>query len=245
MAGFITKCKNCCFYNSDNHTCKNNLHQIFRDRKAVFTTEDESTVIDRICPYRRNAYWEVEKSDNEKIKIINDEIYISGTIVLITSNESDLKSTLDKLNENKHIDRFNYIIIYNNIKSSNILHICNTNIKTKYRLILKINDDISLQVFNSLKYSKNGFLFIIECNKPVQDNLIDKVDNLINRKLFRILHINATDGVHEAVSMLHIYKYLKGDLDIPFSEKLIDISKQENSDPQVFNWKEVNEQYTN
>jgi hypothetical protein len=45
--------------------------------------------------------------------------------------------------------------------------------------------------------------------------------------------------------MVHIYKWLKGDLEVEFKNKLEDISEQEKSDAQILTWKEINEEYSN
>jgi hypothetical protein len=63
----------------------------------------------------------------------------------------------------------------------------------------------------------------------------------VNKKLFRLLHVSNDGQLHQSVNMIHLYKYLKGDLQCPIKEKIKDIASQESSDPQVFSWKEVNE----
>ena len=64
--------------------------------------------------------------------------------------------------------------------------------------------------------------------------------------MHRVLHIEPIDEkLHQSVSMVHIYKWLNGDMMESFSNKLKNIASEESSDPQVFNWKEINEACAN
>jgi hypothetical protein len=106
-------------------------------------------------------------------------------------------------------------------------------------------DNTPYQIYRSLKYAKNGMLFILECDKEIEENILDKVDSFINKKLYRVLHIHDNDELHQSVSMVHLYKWIKGHLGETMRFKLDDIANQENSDAQIYTWKEVNEQYSN
>ena len=106
-------------------------------------------------------------------------------------------------------------------------------------------DDIPYQIYRSLKYAKNGMLFILECGREIEENLIDKVNHIINKKLYRVLHIHHEDELHQSVSMVHLYKWIKGHLGETMRFKLDDIANQEGSDAQIYTWKEINEQYIN
>ena len=63
--------------------------------------------------------------------------------------------------------------------------------------------------------------------------------------MFRLLHVCGTDGLHQSVNVSHLYKYIKGDLQFSMKYKIEEIAKEENSDPQIFTWKEINEEYIN
>lgn len=246
MAGMITNCGECYFYNHKIRKCEHGLLKMFHDRNAKIEFIDSNPIIDRICQYKRSQEWAInnENIDN-KLNLCKSEVYIKGTIVIITNNIKDLEFSIKKLSINKNIKNFKFIILYKNITYNNILAVCGNNINIKYKLIQYVDDNIKYQIYKSLKHAINGYLFIIDSSKEFDCDLIDKVNNIVNNKLFRLLHIIGSDGIHESISMIHIYKWLKGDLEIDFKDKLYDISKQESSDAQVFTWKEVNEQYSN
>lgn len=233
MVKLGTSCKECTNYNTKDQTCKKDLYSIFNDRNANITYLEDDVNIDRVCPHRNIAI------DDAK------DPYIFGTIILVTNNLEDLASTLDKLNEEKNIENFKIIVLYKEVKYSSVIKICNDKIKSSYKVILMLTEDLPYQIFKSIAYAKNGMIFIIECDKELEPNMIDKIDNMINRKLYRILHVHSDDQIHGSVTMAHIYRWIKGHLGISMSEKIKDIASQENSDPQIFTWKEVNEQYIN
>lgn len=233
MVKLGTSCKECLNFDKDIKSCNKNLYSVFSERQAEITYLDDDVTIDRICPY---------KSTSEQS---NHEVYIFGTVVLIAKDKDQLQATLQKLNKNKNIDRFKILILYKNIKYHELTPICIGNIRSSYKIIHIATDDLPFQVYKSLSFAKNGLLFILECDKDFEDNMIDKVNHMINKDLYRVLHIHNNDNMHGSVSMLHIYKWIKGHLGDSMSVKLNNIADHEKSDAQVYTWKEVNEKYSN
>lgn len=242
MVKIGTSCLNCCFLDKNKY-CQHGLHSIFLDRGAEIISNETKVELDRVCQYKRTTDWNNDKSIEDRISICKNEIYISGTILLISDNKENLEKSINKLNALPHIENFKFLILYKHIKSKDLLEICGNKIKSDYKLILNINDDLNNAVYRSIKYAKNGYFFILDSNKDITDNILDKVNNCVNINMHRLLHIKPTDGLHQSVSMIHLYKYIKGDTTIDFAEKLKDISIQENSNTQVFSWEEINEQY--
>jgi hypothetical protein len=232
MAKLGTSCKECSHFNKDDKSCSIGLHPLFKERSADVTYLDDDVTIDRICPYKNKDP-------------LDKDIYIFGTIILLANTKEELELTLKKLNENDNIERFKIIVLYKNIPYHDALDICINNIKPSYRLVNMTADDIPYQIYRSLKYAKNGMLFILECGREIEENLIDKVNHIINKQLYRVLHIHHEDELHQSVSMVHLYKWIKGHLGETMRFKLDDIANQEGSDAQIYTWKEINEQYIN
>ena len=233
MVKLGTSCQECRHFRNKDKSCDLNLYHIFEDRNAEIKYLDDDVTIDRICPHKNTDV------------LNNKDVYIFGTIVLIANNRQDLESTIKKLNREDNVDRFKIIVLYTGIPYHEMLDTCINNIKSSYKLIKMTTDDIPYQIYRSLKYAKNGMFFILECDKEIEENLLDKVDNFINKKLYRVLHIHNNDELHQSVSMVHFYKWIKGHLGETMRFKLDDIANQENSDAQIYTWKEVNEQYSN
>lgn len=246
MAKLGTYCGNCCFYNNKEKSCDHNLLNVFQKRNANITWSDDGPTIDRICAYRRDKKWEIEKSHEEKIITVKNEVYIGGTILIISYDKESLRKTVEKLNSPEiNISRFKVIVLYKNIKFNDLLGICGNLLNIPYKCQMMVNESLEYQIYSSLKFAKNGMLFIIESEKEFDIKMFDKVNTMINQKMFRVLHISNDSELHCSVSMVHIYKYLKGDLGHTISYKLKDIAKEENTDPQVLTWKDVDEEYSN
>lgn len=244
MANLGTDCNGCCFFDSSIKDCKNNLISVFKERGARIINTDNAPQIDRICQYRRNADWHLEKDEEYRIKLIKEEVYIRGTVILLADNAERLSLTIEKLNHNSNIKNFKLVILFNGISHSCASKICTENVKSDYKLITIVEDDISYQIYKCLKFAKHGFLFIVDSNKDFDIDMIDKVNHFVNKKMFRTLYIKGTDQFHQSVAMAHLYKFLKGDNATSYENKILEISKEENSDPQIFTWEDINEQYS-
>jgi hypothetical protein len=236
-----TYCEECCFFNKDTNDCDHGLISIFKDRGAEIDWHNSYPRIDRVCLYKRNKDWKIEKSIEDKLLLSSNQIYIMGTIIIIAHDAESLKTTIDQLKQEEHLINFKLLILYDKIKYKDILDICGNNINTSYKCIYMATNNIPFQIYKALEFAKNGFLFILESEKAMDSNLIDRINTMVNKKLFRLLHVSNDGQLHQSVNMIHLYKYLKGDLQCPIKEKIKDIASQESSDPQVFSWKEVNE----
>lgn len=240
MAKLGTRCDDCCFFDNEEN-CKQNILSQFLKNGAKLVHDEDQILVDRVCQYKRDEKWNEDKPIDEKITICQNEVYIKGTIVLIAYNKDELHDAIKRL---KNINKLRVVVLYDGIKSKDILEICGNNL-VDYKCIAMKNGNIEFQIYGSLNVAKNGFLFIIECKKRFDENIIDKINTFINKKMFRLLHVSGSDDLHESVNMIHLYKYIKGDLGLDIKSKIEEISKEENSDPQIFTWKEINEEIIN
>lgn len=243
-----TICSECCFFDKnkddDGIICHHNLFHILNERNTTITIDDTQCVIDRICPYYRKLDWESNLNIDEKKKLCQQSVYIMGSIILLTKDEHDLKNALEILHSYQHIDRFEILVIctgktqpvINFIKEMNLEYEC-------IKLINPTNESIRLAIYQQSAKLKNGFLFILECDKDIDNDILDKVNYIVNKQLFRLLHIPPTTGLHQSVSMTHLYKYLKGDLQEDYENKITAIANEENLPTPILSWKEINEYY--
>lgn len=243
MAKLGTFCNECCFYNSDKKECKHGLIDVFEKRGSTIEWSDDGPAIDRVCRYRRTDEWNEGLSIEEKSKLVEDEVFLSGSIVLLVKDVDNLKDTLVKLKESSN-NNFKFVISHE-CKLSEVLDIVKeVDIHACFVKSLSENTSNEKRVFDTLKNLNNGYIFIFNCSKEIDYTVFDKVHHFTNKLMHRLLHIEPVDdGLHQSVSMAHLYKWLNGDMTETFSNKLKNIANEESSDPQVFNWKEVNETY--
>ena len=235
QASIGTYCHNCCNFEPPDN-CKLDLLTMFKKRSAkIFesVTEDgkKQFGIDRVCPYFN-------------IDELSSDIKLKGTILLIADDVKQLEQTVDKLETMGVENNFNLLVMYKKMKMADLLRVCG-NTKFDYKCSLCTVNDISYAVYKSAcKYGKNGYLVILECDKDFDTDIINKVNYMIYHKMFRVMHVSNPNILHESVSMLHIYKYIKGDLgEESFSKKLDTIAEEEQTESQNFTWEFVNEQY--
>lgn len=244
MAKLGTYCQHCCFYDSKNKTCHHGLIDVFKQRGASITEDDDShIIIDRVCRYRRDKEWNKDLSLEEKANICCDEIFLSGSVILLVNDTSNLKETLTKLKDVTN-NKFNFLISHST-KLSSVLSIAK-DVDICASFVKSVGDDISdeKRVFDTFKYLKNGYVFTLDTSQTIDYSIFKKIHYFTNKMMFRILHVKGNnDTIHESVSMTHLYKWLNGDLMEPFAKKLVTIAAAESSDAQIWDWKTLNELY--
>jgi hypothetical protein len=245
MAKVGTLCNECCFYNRDKKECGHGLIDMFTQRGATIEWNDDGPAIDRICRYRRTHDWNEDLSLEEKINLSKEEVFLSGSIILLVQDMDNFKDILSKLKDVTK-NRFKFIISHE-CKLSSLLEITKE-LDIHASFVRSVDEDVSdeKRVFDCLKHMKNGYLFLFNSDKEIDYTVFEKVHKFTSRLMHRVLHIEPIDEkLHQSVSMVHIYKWLNGDMMESFSNKLKNIAGEESSDPQVFNWKEINEACTN
>ncbi len=268
MANLGTFCNKCSNFMSEDRSCSAGLIEIFKDRGAkIIEKKDFAEFNVSKVNYRSAVNPEHEEKDKKDDNVLwidracpiyNKDPHtlqlggnIKGTILLIANNAAELKKTVDKIQSIESdlspvipSKQFNLVVVYKNIKMADLLSICgNTNFN--YKCWKRTHHDMSYAIYKAVcKYGKNGYLFSLECDKDFDKEIFRKVDFMINHKLFRVMHVSGSDKLHESVSMMHIYKYIKGDLgESSFSEKLDSIAEEEQIESQNFTWEFINEQY--
>lgn len=249
MAKLGTFCNKCCFYDAHKRDCLLGCHSLFKDREAEFVWEDDGgPSIDRVCPYRRKKEWEFSRTIEERMELATREVYVKGTILLHVKSLDDLIKTLDKISTIPRIENFKIIVSHSSsIKTCDMKELCEKRITfTQYCCVRHCDNSEEMQIYHSLKEARNGYVIILDCSKDFDTNCIDKLNHFLYKKLFRLLHVNGVAGsTHQSITMVSIYRFLKGDIQCSIGEKLKDIAEYENSDPQITNWEKIDEEYNN
>lgn len=254
MVKLATFCKECCFYlpdRKDDSSCFRGYIKKFRDAGAEITIsedEDSAHIIHRVCPSRRVEQWLDGRSLAEANKQLNSEIYIFGSITIIVNDIESFKTTLLKLKDVKNINRFKLVIAHGSeIQSAEIKPICQDLIDfTEYTCIKAFVFEPELIINEAFKRAKNGYILILRSDKDFDINIIDKIDNIVNRRLEKLLHIEPIDdSYHQSASMAIVYKAFKGDIGFSIGEKIRHLETEQGTDKMTMTWEEVNEKYSN
>lgn len=245
MVKLGTYCINCGFYDPSDKSCDVGYLDKFKKTDVDIHNNglNDSPIIDRVCPARRDPEWVDENGvDLEKLK---DEMYLFGTILIVANSLVGLRSTLNSLSTIDHISNFKFLIVHKeDITIKDVEEECSKITYTEYRCIQSFNDTDERMLFDSFRQSKNGYLFIIDSDKDFDHKMIDKINHAVNNNLTQVMHVEG-DGYHQSVTLSLLYKHFKGDLLVPIGQKLREISEEQSIEPKVFTWEQINEQYSN
>lgn len=243
MVRLGTFCNSCKFY-IDNK-CSHGLLDHFKSAGAdVQFNEEDGHSVDRVCLYRRQHDWNTYLSLEESIKLVNQEVFISGSIVLVVKSIDGLKNALERLKDDQY-KKFSLIFGYTNqvkYKDINSL-IKEVGIENNY-IFVKVFDESKIGhiIDESARKAKNGFIFTIDASQPFDTNMITKINHFVNKKMNRLFYVYGTNGYHQSVCFSVIYKLLKG-------HKLSDIDEKIKAlmssfeDNHIRTWKEINDEY--
>lgn len=247
MAKLGTFCSECVFYNDNK--CDNGIIEKFEAAGAeVIKTENETT-IDRVCVYRRLEDWIQDKSPEEVNKVLADEVYISGSVIVLGKDLDSIEKCLTKLASVPKIKRFKIIVAHKKeMKASDVREICEKILNDIDYICVKVFDDInsSFIMDEGFKRAKNGYVFFIESDKDFDDIMIEEVNKAINEKLDRFIYIKPVDEtMHGAVCFSIIYKYLKGNKFYNITKKLEEYTNEQECQYLLKTWNDVYENNLN
>lgn len=240
MAQLATFCKNCCFYNSDDKSCQTGYLDKFQDCDSKIIWEEDGPVVFRVCPSRRGLDWE-HKDDPNLSDILEKEMYISGSILLIANSLDGLSKTLDELSSIENINKFNLVIVHRGAVDG-MQKLCEDKITfTDFVCVKSYLDNTDELLFDAFKRVKNGYLITLDSDKDFDSGIIDVLNSAVNHKMKKVLHVVGTDGVHQSATMCLLYKWLKGDMMSDITSKIKEITETQKLEPQIFTWKELDE----
>lgn len=242
-----TKCSQCGYY--QNNECTLGILDAFKQTGATVELTDDGHVVDRVCPYRRTPEWIV---DNDLKTLIN-EVHVSGTLVIICKDDlNDLNIKLEKIKKLYQINKFKIVIVhFETMSRHDVLQVVTPHLEESQYLIMQVfresfeeNSQVSLKRIadESFKRAKNGYMFFVETGYPLDKNMINKVNIVINEQMKRLLYIPATDGeVHGMVCMAPLYKVIRGHKTQDIQDKIKAMATEAECDSGIMTWSEINE----
>ena len=240
MAQLATFCKNCCFYNNEDKSCKTGYLDKFKSCDSKIVWEEDGPVIYRVCPSRRTTDWE-HKDDPNLSDLLEKEMYISGSILVIANSLDGLSKTLDELSGVENINKFNIIIVHRGAVDG-LQKLCEDKITfSNFTCVKSYLDNTDELLFDAFKRVKNGYLITLDSDKDFDPGIIGVLNSAVNHKMKQVLHVIGTDGAHQSATMCLLYKWLKGDLMIDITSKIRELTETQGLESQIFTWKELDE----
>ena len=227
MSKIGSSCKNCTF-NDGSLGCEAGIIENIKKESTVLNVVDNNYQFDRICVYRTEEQKTVEE--------VSQERYTRFHFIVV---DSDLDQTKEHIRYIKNFitDKNNLHVITKD-HFSDIVKILP--VKKNFRVIHSFGDDLDLYEAMDTAFKKipNGFTVIIRSEDRFTQDSLNLFDKFINVKMKRVGLINESPFVINNM----LYKYLKGNKDMSFLDKIENYQAESSTEKTqfVFNWGDIN-----
>ena len=223
-------CKDCTFNikeNEEQTSCQLGILDTIKKKSSKCEIVDGDYQFDRVCNFRTT-----EEKTKEKIL---KEKYIRFHFIIVDTNIDKTFSILDSIEDLITEDNRVCISTTENFKALS-LKIGN---KPNYFITNSFDEDKTVfeymdDTFNKIK---NGYTIVLHEDSRISKEDLDKVNEFINIKMNRLGLIENSPFVVNNV----IFKMLKGNKDVSFKDKLVELQQEQEIDSMIFTWEDINE----
>lgn len=265
-----THCKGCVF--SIETEGKQTGCQLYRAEKlGIKESQDDSFVLNRYCNTWRPEEWiselSLEEYNNRHQVAIKEVVPRVGFFVLLDTSKDtadnlvsmeDLKKTIQDI-QNQTIHQARYIVVitdkteYNQEIQKALVENFDHD-KTLHHLV-KVNSIPEQKMFlidECFKHAKNGWIYVTTSGEPIDQELIEKINQRTNIDMKRLSVVKPYDDFNGLLFSTPLFKFLNGnrkkayELDDgemyfderPFLEKIEDM--KDDTGETLITWEEFN-----
>ena len=230
MSKIGMSCKDCTFNikeNEEQTSCQLGILEAIKTKSSQCKIVDGNYQFDRVCNFLTTQ----EKTKEEILK----EKYIKFHFIIVDTNIDKTLSILDSIEDLVTEDNRVCVATTENFKALS-LKIGNkrnyfiTNSFKEKKTVFEYMDD----TFNKIK---NGYTIVLHEDDKISKEYLDKVNEFINIKMNRLALIENSPFVVNNV----IFKMLKGNKDLSFKDKLVELQQEQDIDSMIFTWEDINE----
>lgn len=245
---FTTKCENCIFsdvtkgiYGEDREQiCSFNRLEKFKEQNLA-ELNDSYYTINTVCKTFRDEEWALQY-DDPKEKVL-EQIQIQCDVIVLAYNDENLHPNLIRIAKYyaRSIIKPKKIIftIYkdqiNNLKET---YLCLREIlegKIEYCIMQIFGNKTSYDcVDEAFSRIKSPWYLVVESNQQIERDYISELDYKINTNMERIIYIDS--GLHGTIVLSEVHKLFYGNREELLSEKLIEVTKEQDSESMVTMW---------
>ena len=228
MNDLTTACKSCVFANYIGKTqidCKLGRIKKYREKgvdiiEAEDLEENEFFVLEALC----NAYREQDWADQHEdifAQVEKEYITLLGFVVILGTGTSEVNGSPS------------YVVIVNNspvphFDVINQAQECLEDSDIEYKVSNVLESNVTDLECVDLVFSglKNGYYSILKAGKlPVSNDMIDLINNKVNKDLDSIAYIKGYDGVNGVTVQAVMHKFLNGNYGKTLLQKIEAIQK--------------------
>ena len=223
-------CKDCTFNikeNEEQTSCQLGILDTIKTKSSKCEIVDGDYQFDRICNFRTTE----EKTKEEILK----EKYIRFHFIIVDTDIDKTFSILDSIEDLVTEDNRVCITTTENftalsLKIGNKPNYFITNSFDLDKTVFQYMDD----TFNKIK---NGYTIVLHEDDKISKEDLDKVNEFINIKMNRLALIENSPFVVNNI----IFKMLKGNKDLSFKDKLVELEQEQEIDSMIFTWEDIDE----
>ncbi len=223
-------CRDCTFNinkNGQQTSCQLGILETIKTKSSQCKIVDGNYQFNRVCNFLTTQ----EKTKEEILK----EKYIKFHFIIIDTNIDKTLSIVDSIEDLVTEDNRVCLATTENFKALS-LKIGNkpnyfiTNSFKEKKTVFEYMDD----TFNKIK---NGYTIVLHEDDKISKEDLDKVNEFINIKMNRLALIEDSPFVVNNV----IFKMLKGNKDISFKDKIVELQQEQEIDSMIFTWEDIDE----
>lgn len=254
-----TICRDCVFaeFNAElteQTGCYFNRLEKFKERNLIENKVDEETnlkyfEIQTFCNACRNSAWASKYEDLvEKVKK-ETQIQVDFILAPDTSKLEWKDEVINKTTEYvNQVIRPKKIVIVLHKYTKTVLDLTlelNKIVKdTKItfeivNVIAEINENTKQLIDYAVDKSYSQYVTLLDCDKSIENNFIEKLNDLMNVKLRPFSLIEPTEGKHGTVIQTHLYKLIGGSLNLNIVDKIKEIAKNQKVPHMIINFQDI------
>ena len=223
-------CKDCTFNikeNEEQTSCQLGILDTIKTKSSKCEIVDGDYQFDRICNFRTTE----EKTKEE----ILQEKYIRFHFIIVDTNIDKTFSILDSIEHLLTEDNRVCVATTENFKALSL------KIGNKPNYFITNSFDLDKTVFqymdDTFNKIKNGYTIVLHEDDKISKEDLDKVNEFINIKMNRLALIENSPFVVNNI----IFKMLKGNKDLSFKDKIVELQEQQEIDSMIFTWEDIDE----
>jgi hypothetical protein len=230
MSKIGMSCEGCTFNIKEDETqisCELGILDNIKTNSSKCEVVDGDYQFDRICQFKTSE-------DKTKEEILKDK-YAKFHFIIVDTNLDKTLSIIDNIEplvteDNRvciaTIENFKQI----SLKIGNRPNYFTTQSFDEEKTTFEYMDDTFLKI-------KNGYTIVLYEDDRISREDLHKINEFVNIKMNRLALIENSPFVVNNV----IYKMLKGNKDLSFKDKLIELQEEQKIDSMIFSWEDVDE----
>jgi len=202
----------------------------------AYNEEDQKffVISGRLCTAKRTATWNPEKTGDENISIV-DAVYnelkpkVSYIVYVDDPKLEGIVDTLDSITKQK-IHPSLIMLVNNTDADPNVVNAALESLSSPIRTqqwimkhVMEDDADMGRCIDISIRECKTRYFVVCKCGYVLDDDFSEILDHTININLTPVMFADLGDGAY--VSQVFYYKYMGGNTDTPYVEKIQQLLK--------------------